>query len=642
MTAQNLRLRFVSTSGSNFFMTELLELVAAGARDLGADAQVVLDRFPSGDPDTVFVMIPHEFYATTPETDHPTVDQLARTVAFCTEQPGAWWFDQTVPRLAGMGAVMDLQAMGVAELRRQGVRAEHLPLGYHPSWDGWGRDPARERPLDVLFLGSADRRRDQLLASYAPSLWARRTHTRFATDEAKPHAAPGLLLGEEKRRVIGSAQIMLAPRRAPRPYFEWARALDAVLNGAVVLSEHAAGFAPLVPGEHFVSGAAPSLGLLAAELLEDPARLDAIRFAAYDLVRDSLPMTVGAERLLGVATDLAARTPAVREPAPAPATGPSEPPTVPALPAPAWTRLIVNPAPEPPLPVSDDDAEIRTRLKTLLLEQVVERRARATGEARAAGVEDPLATIETAVTPAYAGATPRVSVLIPSYDHASDVADALASVAASDYADLEVLVHDDASTDDTQTVLRAFLAARPWLPARVTTAAVNAGLPHSRNRLAAASRGELLLILDADNELWPTAIGRLVDALDGDPAADFAYPILQMHRDGEPQGLLSYSTWDPAILPQRNPVDALSLIRRERLLALGGYTEDVRMLGWEDYDLWCRVAAAGGHGVQVPEILARYRVGDKSMLSLTDIDVSAMRALLRVRYPTVMGLNPYP
>ena len=626
MSAGAPRLRFVSTSGSNFFMTELLELVAAAARDLGADAQVVLDRFPDDDPRTVFVVVPHELHATLAERDRPTTAQLARTVALCTEQPGTSWFDDALTRLPAVGAVMDLQTVGVAELRRRGVAAVHLPLGYHASWDGWGRDTTRERPVDVLFLGSADRRRDRLLASYAPTLWPRRAHIRFATHEAKPQAGPGELAGEAKRRAIGAAKVMLAPRRLPRPYFEWARALDSILNGAVLVAEHGAGHAPLVPGEHFVSGAAPSLALLADRLLEDPDRLDALRLAAYDLVRGVLPMTVGAERLLAVAGDLDARAAPLRP-----------------VPAYADPRLLEVPVEhEPDLPVPTGTDRVRAGLKTLLLDRVGQRRAAAAAAARAAGVEDPLAAIEVASTPAFAGAAPRVSVLVPAYEHGEEVVEALASVAASDYADLEVLVHDDASSDDTGERLTAFLTERPWLAARVTTAAVNAGLPHTRNRLAAAARGELLLILDADNALWPTAIGRLVDALDGDPAATFAYPILQMHRDGVAQGLLSYSAWDPALLARRNPVDALALIRRDRLLAAGGYTEDPRMLGWEDYDLWCRLAAGGQHGVQVPEILARYRVGGSSMLSLTDIDVSTMRALLRERYPTVMRPDPYP
>jgi len=255
MSAGAPRLRFVSTGGSNFFMMELLELVAAAARDLGADAELAPD-FSADAPDVVFVVIPHEYYATAPEGTHPDAGRLARTIALCTEQPGTVWFEQAVDRLAPMGGVMDIQTVGVAELRRRGLAPEHLPLGYHRSWDGWGRDTARERPVDVLFVGSADRRRDQLLASYAPTLWPLRAHIRFATHEAKPAGAPGVLAGEAKRALIADAQLMLAPRRSPRPYFEWARALDAILGGAVLVCEHGAGFAPLVPGEHFVPGAA--------------------------------------------------------------------------------------------------------------------------------------------------------------------------------------------------------------------------------------------------------------------------------------------------------------------------------------------------------------------------------------------------
>jgi hypothetical protein len=61
------------------------------------------------------------------------------------------------------------------------------------------------------------------------------------------------------------------------------------------------------------------------------------------------------------------------------------------------------------------------------------------------------------------------------------------------------------------------------------------------------------------------------------------------------------------------------------------------MYGWEDYDLWCRIAADGGHGVLVPEILCRYHRSPHSMLSITDIDASEMLSLIRERYPNVMA-----
>jgi len=78
------------------------------------------------------------------------------------------------------------------------------------------------------------------------------------------------------------------------------------------------------------------------------------------------------------------------------------------------------------------------------------------------------------------------------------------------------------------------------------------------------------------------------------------------------------------------------MIRRRELIAIGGYTEDPRLHGWEDYDLWCRVAANGGSGVHVPEILLRYLRAEHSMISLTDIDTSEARRVLRESYPATM------
>ena len=163
---------------------------------------------------------------------------------------------------------------------------------------------------------------------------------------------------------------------------------------------------------------------------------------------------------------------------------------------------------------------------------------------------------------------------------------------------------------------------------------VNRGLGRTRNDLVSAARGELVFMLDADNEIYPTALDRLVDALDHDSGALFAYPMLEEHVDGEPDTLRSYLPWEPGQLAEANYIDAMSLLRRQELVALGGYTEDPRLHGWEDYDLWCRTAQRGLRGVLVPEILARYRRAEHSMLySITNVDTSDAESLLRARYP---------
>ena len=84
----------------------------------------------------------------------------------------------------------------------------------------------------------------------------------------------------------------------------------------------------------------------------------------------------------------------------------------------------------------------------------------------------------------------------------------------------------------------------------------------------------------------------------------------------------------------------MSLLRRDELVALGGYTEDLRLHGWEDYDLWCRCLERGLRGVLVPQMLARYRRAGHSMLaSVTNLDVSEAESLLRARYPVLATLR---
>jgi glycosyltransferase involved in cell wall biosynthesis len=227
-------------------------------------------------------------------------------------------------------------------------------------------------------------------------------------------------------------------------------------------------------------------------------------------------------------------------------------------------------------------------------------------------------------------------VLIPLFNHAEEVRSALASVAVSEYGALEVVVLDDASTDRSQETVLDFLGEHAHLPGLLIEHVVNRGLGRTRNDLVESARGEFVFMLDADNEIYPTALGRLAAALDDDPEALFAYPMLEEHVDGEPDTLRSFLPWEPGRLAESNYIDAMSLLRRRELLELGGYTEDTRLHGWEDYDLWCRTAQRGLRGVLVPEILARYRRAEHSMLySITNIDISEAESLLRAKYPAL-------
>jgi hypothetical protein len=417
-------------------------------------------------------------------------------------------------------------------------------------------------------------------------------------------------MGAEKYEVLRSSKVLLNLHRVGARALEWPRVLEAICNGCVVVTERSIDTAPLVPEEHIVVGRAESLCLLADRLLDDPQRLEEMRLAVYDFVRAELPMAAGARRLIEVAERLVSSR---------------------LRPAPGDSALPVPPS-EPVDTLPDALAPLRAALRHVVIEtRETRRELAALRHGDAPGQPRPPRTV--ANTPAYGRSEPRVSVAISLHNYESEVQDALFSVAASDYPDYEVLVLDDASTDGSADTVRRFLDAHPWMAAALMQHDRNQGLARTRNALAEHARGKLLFVLDADNGIYPHALGRLVAALDSHPDANFAYPVIAVQENGRPAGLISSQDWDPKLLAENNFIDAMSLIRRDALLEIGGYCEDPRLTALEDYDVWCQMAERGWRGVHVPEILAWYRRTAHSMLSISGLVASEARSLISVRAP---------
>jgi GT2 family glycosyltransferase len=186
-------------------------------------------------------------------------------------------------------------------------------------------------------------------------------------------------------------------------------------------------------------------------------------------------------------------------------------------------------------------------------------------------------------------------------------------------------------------VVRRHLAARPDLPAVLLGSDANRGLPASRNLAIAHARAEKVMVMDADNEVYPTCLRRLADALDADPDAAFAYATLEDF--GTSRGVRSAMGWYVPWLCEANFIDAQAMLRRSAWERHGGYrTDDPLLYGWEDWDLWLRIAAAGEHGVHVPQILGRYRTQQSSMISTSNLFADLMLEHLRDLHPTL----PWP
>ena len=136
-----------------------------------------------------------------------------------------------------------------------------------------------------------------------------------------------------------------------------------------------------------------------------------------------------------------------------------------------------------------------------------------------------------------------------------------------------------------------------------------------------------------DNRIKRPCLSRLLEALDAS-GATFAYP--QQRMFGEIDGIGLADVWDPARLRRGNYIDAMALLRRDTLIAAGGYATLANEHGWEDYDLWCRLAGLGYEGVFLPEILGEYRVHKSSMLRVqTAKYTKTLMAELMMRHPGI-------
>ena len=231
------------------------------------------------------------------------------------------------------------------------------------------------------------------------------------------------------------------------------------------------------------------------------------------------------------------------------------------------------------------------------------------------------------------GDVAEVAVVIPCYNYARFVDEALDSVARQTAASLELIVVDDCSTDDSVAVVDRWLKKHcgRFVAATLLRNRSNSGLSLTRNAGFARASAPLVFPLDADNMLDPHCLAALRDALSVSTAAA-AHPTLA--RFGLDETVLPALPWSPDRLRHGNYIDAMALIRRSAWARCGGYARIP--YGWEDYDFWCQFVEEGLWSKAVPEAVGRYRVHGNSMLhTTTDVPANRRRliAVLTDRHP---------
>jgi glycogen(starch) synthase len=213
--------------------------------------------------------------------------------------------------------------------------------------------------------------------------------------------------------------------------------------------------------------------------------------------------------------------------------------------------------------------------------------------------------------PAPSGRRPLVTVVMTYYELDAFVEEAVASVCAQTYPELEVLIVNDGSLRERDAVL--FDIADRY-PVSVVTQP-NSGLSAARNFGIALARGRYVLPFDADDVAEPTLVERCVDALEADPDAVYvATWSTYMHPDGRlvDAGYQPLGNASPLVGEQNVAGAAASLFRRE--IFDRGFAYDPELPSYEDWYLFRQLHEAGLYGHVVPERLFRYRVRPDSML----------------------------
>ena len=189
------------------------------------------------------------------------------------------------------------------------------------------------------------------------------------------------------------------------------------------------------------------------------------------------------------------------------------------------------------------------------------------------------------------GNCPLISVVIPTHNRAQYVAEAINSALSQEFQDLEVVVVDDGSTDDTGAILARIADPRlRYIPKPKSNA------PDTRNHCIAGARGKFLLWLDSDDLLLPGWLARLRSILEAGSQADVYYGNLEVvDARGRRLNIIRYEDFagkNALLLARLVPGNPLplpgSLIRRALLEEVGGF--DVEFTRAHDYELWTRLA----------------------------------------------------
>ncbi len=201
---------------------------------------------------------------------------------------------------------------------------------------------------------------------------------------------------------------------------------------------------------------------------------------------------------------------------------------------------------------------------------------------------------------------PLVSVVIPCFNYAHLLHEAVESIVNQTFKDWECIIVNDGSPDNTQEVANYLIKKFP--DRRILYYEKNnEGVAEARNFGISKARGKYILTLDADDLIAPTYMEKAVKILEENKEISFVYADVQ-HFGNENRVYPSFE-WNSILETRTNYISSATFFRKEVWVKTGGFKKGI---GYEDWEFWINAIEKGFQGKRIPEIGHYYRTHNQS------------------------------
>lgn len=208
---------------------------------------------------------------------------------------------------------------------------------------------------------------------------------------------------------------------------------------------------------------------------------------------------------------------------------------------------------------------------------------------------------------------PKVSVVIPTHNHAHFLPECFGSVRSQTYKDYEVIVVNNGSTDNTEDVVRKLA----WDQLRYHYQNDTGSVAGPRNTGTHLARGDYIAFLDSDDLWYERKLEKVMNIFQRNPEIDVISHDLYMTKNGKIKSIIKSGPLSrnmfKSLLIKNCVLGSAAVVRKEALIEAGYFDESKEFIHVEDSEVWLRMASLEKKFCFINEILGEYRVHNSNL-----------------------------